>query len=90
MNSLASVDDINSEYSLILKMDLEWFDSRLAFDCKGETVMMSIDPWHLNRLWFPKLGAPNVKQPGSTELDGEATIDILRIRNDGYIFVRLR
>ncbi len=90
MNSLASVDDINSEYSIILKMDLEWFDKRLAFDCNGKIVMMSIDPWRLDRLWYPKLGVPNVKQPGSMELDGEATVVLLRIRTDGYIFLRLR
>jgi len=90
MNSLASVDDINSEYSIILKMDLEWFDDRLAFDCNGKIVMMSIDPWRLDRLWYPKLGVPNVKTPGSMELDGEATVVILRIRTDGYIFLRLR
>jgi hypothetical protein len=90
MNSLTSVDDINSEYSLIFIMDLEWLDNRLAFDCKRETVMMSMDPWYLDRLWYPKLGVPNVKEPGSMELNGEATKVILRIRTDGYIFLRLR
>ncbi len=71
-------------------MDLEWFDNRLAFDCDNKTAMMSIDPWYLYRLWYPKLGVPNNRAPGSTELDGDATAVSLRIRSDGYIFLRTR
>ncbi len=90
LNSFASVDDVKPEFSLILQMDLEWFDKRLAFDCDHEIRMMSIDPWFLNRLWYPKLGVPNNRTLGSMELDGEATVILLRIRSDGQIFLRIR
>lgn len=97
MNSLASVDDIKSEYNLLLMMDMEWIDSRLKFPetkqkCEVEDSVLTMEgnTWHLDRIWYPTLRVPNTKEPGSMEIDGDASVVIMRLRSDGYVFLRMR
>ncbi|CAG2178172.1 unnamed protein product, partial [Oppiella nova] len=91
MSSLASIDDLNSEYSLVLTMDLEWYDERLHFDCSDEDipVVLSMEPGQHSRIWTPKLGVPGVKEPGSAEFNSQ-TVIAFKLGTNGYIFIRSR
>lgn len=90
MNSMASVDELNSEYKIILKIDLEWMDERLKYNCSTKPVTTTLSPYLLERIWSPKLGVPNIKDPESTMIEGEATLILGQIRTDGYIHIRQR
>lgn len=91
MNSMASVDEINSEYKIILKLDLEWVDERLLNNCsKTRLVTMPLDSYHLDRIWSPKLGVPNIKDPDTSIIQGEATLLLGQLRTDGYVHIRLK
>lgn len=90
MNSMASVDEINSEYKIILKMDLEWIDERLYNNCSRHLVTMPLDSYHLDRIWSPKLGVPNIKDPDTSIIQGEATLLLGQLRTDGYVHIRLK
>ncbi|CAG2107712.1 unnamed protein product, partial [Medioppia subpectinata] len=70
-------------------MDLEWFDDGLVFDCPDDLVVLSMEPSLYSRIWTPKLGVPDVKEPGSVELSGQ-TVVAFKVRTDGYIFIRSR
>lgn len=93
MNSMASVDEINSEYKIILKLDIEWMDERLIHNCGGRIdtpVTMPLDSYHLDRIWSPKLGVPNIRDPDSSLIQGEATLILGQLRTDGYVHIRLK
>lgn len=90
MNSMASVDEINSEYKIILKLDLEWVDERLFNNCSKSLVTMPLDSYHLDRIWSPKLGVPNIKDPDTSIIQGEATLILGQLRTDGYVHIRLK
>ncbi|CAG2167735.1 unnamed protein product, partial [Oppiella nova] len=93
MSSLASIDDLNSEYSLVLTMDLEWYDEYIGshFVCSDEDipVVLSMEPGQHSRIWTPKLGVPGVKEPGSAEFNSQNVI-AFKLGTNGYIFIRSR
>lgn len=90
MNSMASVDDINSEYKIILKIDLEWFDERLVYNCSNKPFTISMANYLLDRIWSPTLAVPNIKDPDTSVVQGEATLILGQLRTDGYVHIRLR
>lgn len=90
MNSMASVDDINSEYKLILKIDLEWIDQRLAYNCSNTAVTTPLELYNMQRIWSPTIGVPNIKDPDTSIIQGESTMILGQLRTDGYVHTRLR
>lgn len=90
MNSIASVDALNSEYKILLKIDLEWFDERLQNDCSKTPVTMQMDVHHLARVWRPKFGVPNIKDSETSIIEGEPNLILAQLRTDGYFHVRSR
>ena len=90
MNSMASVDELNSEYKIILKIDLEWIDSRLKYNCSKIPLTFSLPSHILERLWSPTLGVSNIKDPETSVVQGEATLILGQFRTDGYIHIRLK
>ena len=87
MISLNEFNEFDSECTITLKMDLEWFDERLAYE-SNDTDLISIDPTLHDRVWYPKITVPNIKEPGSLELHGQANVVAFRTRPDGYLFIR--
>lgn len=87
MNSMASVDEINSEYKIILKMDLEWIDERLINNCSKFPIPMPLDEYHMLRIWSPSLSVLNIKDPETSIIQG-STLVLGQLRTDGYIHIR--
>ncbi|XP_054159988.1 glycine receptor subunit alpha-2-like [Oppia nitens] len=93
MYSMASVNDLSSEFRMNLLADLEWSDPRLASkadsECVGdEEFTIEGSEWHLDRIWSPKLRVPNNKNPAA--LDRDAKIVLLRVTSNGYVRIRKR
>ena len=44
----------------------------------------------MDRIWAPKLGVPNIKDPDTSIIQGEATPILGQLRTDGYVHVRLK
>ncbi len=92
MYSMASLDEMDSEYDIQILIDLEWIDPRLILNdskCDPEEVLtIEGSEWHLERIWSPKLRVPNNKNPAS--LDRDAKIILLRVSHNGYVRVRKR
>ena len=90
MNSMASVDEISSEYKIILKINLEWIDQRLINNCSKAPITMALNAYNLERIWSPKLGLPNTKNPDNGIIQGETTLLLGQWRTDGYVRIRFK
>lgn len=86
--NLAEFNEMGSECTISLKMDLEWFDERLRYESNDTSEVVTLDRSHYERIWVPKLLVPNVKEPGSLELNGQSNVISLKTRSDGYVFLR--
>lgn len=94
VSSVASVDELKSEYSVQLIANYEWFDERLVYQNKDNVsckfVIFEGTDYHLKKIWFPEIRVPNSREPGSMELRETPNTIVLRIRSNGYIFLKLR
>ena len=94
VSSVASVDELKSEYSIQLIANYEWFDERLVYQSKNNIscrfVIFEGTEYHLKKIWYPEIRVPNSREPGSMELRETPNTIVLRIRSNGYIFLKVR
>lgn len=92
MVRLMSIDETSSEYTVSLKMAMEWEDHRLRTtnNQTGDLKMLTINTEYFRRVWSPCMSVPNLKEPGSVELIKEGTITSFMIQSDGLVYVRAK
>ncbi|CAG2176236.1 unnamed protein product, partial [Oppiella nova] len=93
----ATVDEITSEYTFHLFIDLEWIDPRLKFiirdkynekPAKDEPIIEGGN-YHISRIWYPSVFIPNNQDPGSFDYDDHSA-NLLKIRPTGHVWLRKR
>ncbi|CAG2103844.1 unnamed protein product [Medioppia subpectinata] len=92
----ATVDEITSEYTFHLFIDLEWFDPRLRFSIQNKHNTRNKDEaiieggqYHIQRIWYPSVFIPNNQDPGSFDYDSQSA-NLLKIRSNGLVWLRKR
>lgn len=87
--SMASIDDLHTDYTMQMLYRQTWYDDLLKF--KPDSVVQKIvgDDWHAQRIWTPSIHAVNDKDIGSFAGDSSGTV-LLHIDPNGAVLLSKR
>lgn len=64
MYSVATLDEVETEYSIHILSRLEWQDSRLKLENPPiNSTVIEGGSWYLNRIWTPTIHVANNREP---------------------------
>ncbi|XP_077564213.1 gamma-aminobutyric acid receptor subunit beta-3-like [Haemaphysalis longicornis] len=69
--SMASTNDLHTEYTAHLRLRQTWFDQRLHYDASSLQPEERIqgDHWHAEQIWLPSVEVTNVMNLGAGQLE---------------------
>ncbi|CAN7982382.1 unnamed protein product, partial [Ixodes hexagonus] len=89
--SMASTNDLHTEYTAQMRLRQTWFDQRLRYDARDLHPEAKIqgDHWHAERIWLPSVQVTNMRNFDSVTGITPAAVLIV-ILQDGRVHVSRR
>ncbi|KAG0428219.1 hypothetical protein HPB47_024787 [Ixodes persulcatus] len=89
--SMASTNDLHTEYTAQMRLRQTWFDQRLRYDAASLHPEAKIqgDHWHAERIWLPSVQVTNMRNFDSVTGITPASVLIV-ILADGQVHVNRR